>query len=131
MPSVLLDTHILIWWQFESSRLSRAQSHALLGLEKSGEQPFLSAISLREIASLLASGRVQVPIPGDAWLDEIESDLIVLPITAKIAAESVRLGDEFPRDSADQIIAATARCHGLTLMTSNKRIRNWGRVPVV
>jgi PIN domain nuclease of toxin-antitoxin system len=82
MPSVLLDTHILIWWQFESSRLSRAQSQ-------------------------------------------------VLPITAKIAAESVRLGDEFPRDPADQIIAATARCHGLTLMTSDKRIRNWGRVPVV
>ena len=130
MP-VLLDTHILIWWQFDSSRLSRAQSHLLLNMEKSGEQPFLSAISLREIASLLASSRVEIPIPGDIWLDEVESGFIVLPITARIATESVRLGDGFPRDPADQIIAATARCHGLSLMTSDDRIRRWGRVPVV
>jgi PIN domain nuclease of toxin-antitoxin system len=131
MSPVLLDTHVLIWWQFDSSRLSGAQRRRLLDIEKSGERPFLSAITLREIASLLASGRVTIPIPADTWLDEIESDLIVLPITGKIAAESVRLGDQFPRDPADQIIAATARCHGLTLMTSDERIRKWGRVPVV
>jgi Uncharacterized protein conserved in bacteria len=131
MQPVLLDTHILIWWQFDSARLSKAQSHRLLAFEKSGEKPFLSAISLREIASLLSSGRVEIPIPADVWLDEVESDLIVLPITARIAAESVRLGERFRRDPADQIIAATARCHGLGLMTSDDRNRRWGGVPIV
>jgi len=65
------------------------------------------------------------------WLEEIESELVVLPITARIAAESVRLGDDFPKDPAGQLIAATARCHGLTLMTADERIRRWGRVPLL
>jgi PIN domain nuclease of toxin-antitoxin system len=131
MPQILLDTHILVWWQFDSARLSRAQIQMLLDVEKRGQRSFLSAISLREIANLTATGRLEIPIATDTWLEEIESDLVVLPITAKIAAESVRLGDGFPQDPADQIIAATARSHGLTLMTADEHIRRWGRVPVV
>jgi PIN domain nuclease of toxin-antitoxin system len=57
--------------------------------------------------------------------------LTILPLTAKIAAESVRLGDDFPNDPADQIIVATARCHNLTLITADERIRKWGKVRVV
>jgi prevent-host-death family protein len=37
----------------------------------------------------------------------------------------------FPAILADEIIAATAPCHGLGLMTSDDRIRRWGGVPVV
>jgi len=131
MAQVLLDTHILIWWQLDSARLSRAQLHTLLDLEKRGQPRFLSAISLREIANLIATGRLEIPASTDSWLDEIESDLIVLPITARIAAESVRLGEDFPKDPADQIIVATARCHGLTLITADERIRRWGKVPLL
>jgi PIN domain nuclease of toxin-antitoxin system len=43
----------------------------------------------------------------------------------------VRLGDDFHRDPADQIIVATARCHGLTLITGDDRIRKWGKVRVL
>jgi PIN domain nuclease of toxin-antitoxin system len=32
---------------------------------------------------------------------------------------------------ADQIIVATARCHGLRLMTADERIRRWGKVPLI
>ena len=131
MAQVLLDTHILIWWQLDSARLSRAQLQTLQDLEKRGQPRFLSAISLREIASLTATGRLEIPTAADIWLEEIESDLMVLPITARIAAESVRLGEDFPKDPADQIIAATARCHGLTLITADERIRRWGRVPLL
>ncbi len=57
--------------------------------------------------------------------------LTSLPLTASIAVESVRLGDDFHRDPADQIIVATARCHGLTLITADERIRKWGKVNLV
>ena len=69
----------------------------------------------------------------DAWLDSTYSHplLIIFPLTAKIAAESVRLGDDFPNDPADQIIVATACCHNLTLITADERIRKWGKVRVV
>jgi PIN domain nuclease of toxin-antitoxin system len=47
------------------------------------------------------------------------------------SAEGVRLADEFPNDPADQIIVATARCHNLTLITADERIRKWGKVRIV
>jgi PIN domain nuclease of toxin-antitoxin system len=46
-------------------------------------------------------------------------------------SEDVRLGDDFPNDPADQIIVATARCHNLTLITADERIRKWGKVRIV
>lgn len=102
-------------------------------LERRGEPAAVSAISLWELAKLAEKGRIQSALPLDLWLEQIVShpSLIVLPLTAKIAAESVLLGDDFHKDPADQIIVATARCHGLRLMTADERIRRWGKVSVI
>ena len=133
MISYLLDTHILFWWRMDFSRLTRAQAQILDELEERDQPASLSAISLRELAQMIHRGRAVVEMQLDAWLDSIESHplLTILPLTAKIAAESVRLGDDFPNDPADQIIVATARCHNLTLITADERIRKWGKVRVV
>ncbi|HYL35317.1 MAG TPA: PIN domain-containing protein [Bryobacteraceae bacterium] len=71
--------------------------------------------------------------PLESWLGDVESHplLAIFPITSSIAAESVRLGADMHRDPADQIIVATARCHGLTVLTADERIRKWGKVRVV
>ncbi|HWY49324.1 MAG TPA: type II toxin-antitoxin system VapC family toxin [Bryobacteraceae bacterium] len=133
MISYLLDTHILFWWRMDFSRLTRAQAQILDELEEGDQPAGLSAISLRELAQMIHRGRAVVEMQLDAWLDSIESHplLTILPLTGKIAAESVRLGDDFPNDPADQIIVATARCHNLTLITADERIRKWGKVRVV
>jgi PIN domain nuclease of toxin-antitoxin system len=77
-------------------------------------------------------GRLQIDGSLDVRLDEFQSHprLTVLPVTAAVAAESVRLGRDFPKDPADRIIAATARCHGLRLMTADENIRRWGKLPL-
>jgi PIN domain nuclease of toxin-antitoxin system len=131
--SYLLDTHILFWWRMDFSRLSGPQALILDELEKQGQPAGLSAITLRELAQMIHRGRAIVGMELDAWLDSIDSHplLTMFPLTAKIATESVRLGDDFPNDPADQIIVATARCHDLTLITADERIRKWGRVRVV
>jgi PIN domain nuclease of toxin-antitoxin system len=131
--SYLLDTHILLWWRTEPRRLSRTQAQVLEELEEQGRPVGLSAISLREFAMMLHRRRINVDLPLDLWLESIESHPLItlLPLTTKIAAESVRLGDDFPRDPADQIIVATARCHGLTLITADEQIRKWGKVNLV
>lgn len=130
MISYLLDTHILFWWRMDFDRLSKAQARVLDELEEHGQPAGLSAISLRELAQMIHRGRATVGMQLEAWLDGIESHplLTILPLTAPIATESVHLGDDFPNDPADQIIVATARCHNLTLITADERIRNWGRV---
>jgi PIN domain nuclease of toxin-antitoxin system len=131
--SYLLDTHILLWWRTEHRLLSRSQVQVLDQLEEQGQPVGLSAISLREFAMMMHRRRVDVEMSLEVWLDGIESHplITILPLTTKIVAESVRLGDDFPGDPADQIIVATARCHGLTLITANERIRKWGKVNLV
>lgn len=131
--SYLLDTHILFWWRMDFSRLSRAQAQILDELEERDQPAGLSAISLRELAQMIHRGRAVVDMQLDAWLDSIDSHplLSIFPLTAQIAAESARLGDDFPNDPADQIIVATARCHNLTLITADERIRKWGQVRFV
>ncbi len=133
MISYLLDTHILVWWLLDVHRLSKLQTGVLYELFQTNQPAGLSALSLRETAFMIQRGRIEVDASLDAWLDSIDSHplLTILPLTAKIAAESVRLGDDFPNDPADQIIVATARCHNLTLITADERIRKWGKVRVV
>jgi PIN domain nuclease of toxin-antitoxin system len=133
MISHLLDTHILLWWRTEFPKLSKVQAQVLQELEEQGQPVGLSAISLREFAMMIHRRRISIDIPLEVWLDSIESHplITILPLTTRIAAESVRLGDDFPRDPAVQIIVATARCHGLSLVTADERIRNWGKVNLV
>lgn len=128
-----LDTHILVWWRLNDAHLSRAQFRVLEEIEQTGEAVGLSAISLRELARMIERGRLVVDTPLDKWFDDLESSPLIdiLPLTPAIAIESVRLGDDFARDPADQIIVATARCHGLTLVTADERIRKWGKVKVI
>lgn len=131
--SYLLDTHILVWWRQDFKRLRKVQAQVLQDLEERGQVSGVSAISLRELAKMIQRGRIELDVPLEAWLSEIEQHplLNVFPLTSKIAAESVRLGDDFHRDPADQIIVATARCHDLTLVTADDRIRKWGKVRVL
>ncbi len=78
-------------------------------------------------------GRLEIPAPLELWLEEVETHPLIkiLPLTARIVAESIRLGRDFHNDPADQMIVATARCHGLRLVTADERIRRWGKVPLV
>jgi len=133
MSAILLDTHILVWWRLDSKRLSRNQVKRLQDLENRQEPVAISAITLWEIAMLSARGRIEISEPPEVWLGEIEGHPLieVLPLTARIAAESVRLGPDFHNDPADQLIVATARLHGLPLMTADRRIHRWGKVPVL
>jgi PIN domain nuclease of toxin-antitoxin system len=133
MSGILLDTHVLIWWRLDSRWLSRNQARRLEDLESRQKPMAISAITLWEIATLSARGRIEIAQPLDAWLEELEGHPLidVLPLTGRIAAESVRLGPDFHNDPADQIIVATARIHGLSLMTADERIRGWGKVPII
>lgn len=133
MLSLLLDTHILVWWRSEPARLTKQQAQTLLECERRRDAVAISVITLWELAKLVERGYREIHIPLLEWLEELESHplLRVLPLTARIIAESAQLGEDFHRDPADQLIVATARCHGLRLVTADDRIRKWGRVAIL
>ena len=120
----LIDTHILLWWCLDRPQLLGPHDKILLDIESHEETVGLSIISFWEIAKLVAMKRYDLARPIDKWFDEMEQhpNLKILPLTGKIILDSTRLGPHFPKDPADQLIAATARCHGLRLMTADDRI---------
>ncbi|MFC1612092.1 type II toxin-antitoxin system VapC family toxin [Myxococcota bacterium] len=128
-----MDTHVLVWWWAGDSQLPRSYADLLGQLVERGEPAAISDISLWEIAMLVDRGRLEVAATVDTFLSEIEDHAAVqvLPIDGRIAAESTRLGPSFPRDPADRIIGATARCHGLPLMTLDRRIRDSGVISII
>jgi PIN domain nuclease of toxin-antitoxin system len=130
VAGVLLDTHILLWWGSSPHKLAKSQAQLLEEMEERGEPVGISAITLWELAKMVSRGRLEIHEPVDLWLEEVENHplISVFPLTARIVAESACLGDDFHQDPADQIIVATARCHGLKLMTDDDRIRKWGKV---
>ncbi len=131
--TLLLDTHVLLWWLRDEPGLTPQQVQALDRAEAAGDALALSAISLWEIAKLADAARIQLTHSLDGFLEALEhhSRLRVLPLSARVALESTRLAPRFHRDPADQIIAATARVHGLRLVTADGRIRASGVVSVV
>ena len=133
MTDVLLDTHIVVWWSSAPERLTRRQRAILKARQQSGETVAISAITLWELAMLAEKGRIQVPMSIDSWLEEIETDseIVVLPLTREVALDSLRLGSEFQKDPADRIIVATARCNGLSLLTSDDQIVRSQKVLVI
>jgi PIN domain nuclease of toxin-antitoxin system len=128
----VLDTQAWLWSVIDHPRLSRRARTALRAVAVH-ERIGLAAISLKEAAWHMAHGRIAVAEgfgPWPLWLRQAAAapQLEVLPLTVDVAIESEQLGDLFPPDPADRLIAATARVHNLTLITSDRPIRKSGAV---
>jgi PIN domain nuclease of toxin-antitoxin system len=127
----LLDTHALVWAVDAPEKLS-AKCRKIL-LDGSHHPVGLSAISLWEIAHKAAAGKLQLSQPLAAWIAAATRSPFVeiLPLDERVAVESAQLPGSFHRDPADRIIVATARLHGLVLMTKDDAIRNYPPVTTV
>lgn len=117
---ILLDTHVFLWLAGDQRRLTTAAKRAL------GDTRLLADISLREIALLDRSGRIQLEEPLVDWLREALEvhEVEVVAIDARIAARSVRIAQNFHGDPADQLIAATAIELDVPLVTADELLRS-------
>lgn len=122
--TVILDTHVWVWWLLPDSPLPEKDRKALDRLA-SDQGICLSAISLWEVQMLHNKKRVQLPIPFATWLRRAASAdmLTVLPLNADtvIAVDDLPAG--FHGDPADRMIVGTARAHNLPLATRDEVIK--------
>jgi PIN domain nuclease of toxin-antitoxin system len=125
---IVLDTHIWVWWVHDAPELPPEYRAIVVDHETTGLG--VSAISCWEVAKLVELGRLELPLPVDAWLTRAlaEPGIRWLPLTPEIAVESTRLPAPFHRDPADQIIVATARIYRCPLVTVDGRIRGYPHV---
>jgi PIN domain nuclease of toxin-antitoxin system len=120
---ILLDTHVVVWLAFDSSRLSRPARSAIDQARERKDGLAISDITLLELATLASKGRIRLDVSLESFLREVETRFVILPISALICVAALQLPPASPKDPADRIIAATAIVKGLRLLTADREIR--------
>lgn len=131
-PTLLLDTHIWLWWLLGQPELASKERDALDALAAAGTPPGLSVISLWEAQMLAAKGRLSIDVPLTHWLPTAVAteSVTLLPMDVAVILALDKLPTGFHGDPADRIIVATARAHGLPLATRDRNIRRSRAVKV-
>lgn len=125
----LLDTHAFLWAATDEE--DKLSAKAARGINTTPyEQLAISDVTLQEIGLLLDAGRISFKGKPAAILGDLLNYVTVLPITLDIAIAAPALalphGDQF-----DRIITATAKLHGLTLITKDANITDSAVVPTL
>ena len=128
---IVIDTHVWLWWVDGSPRLTPDYQRVLQEHEATGIG--VSAISCWEVAKLVEYKRLELSCTIIEWLDTALGypGVQLLPLTPQVAAESTQLPGNFHRDPADQIIVATARVLGCSLLTVDEKIRDYLHVQLL
>jgi PIN domain nuclease of toxin-antitoxin system len=105
--------------------LSKSAARAVSRAE-TGNGMAIASITLWEIAQLIDAGRIVVRGSPEGFLKLIlqRPRLVVLDLSPEIAALAFQFPSDFPNDPADRIIAATARAHGLPLVSRDERMQD-------
>ncbi len=121
--NLLIDTHIWIWSKLDPKRIGKRAAEEL---SKSGNELWLSPVSVWEALALMQKGRIRVENPL-AWVERAADQLREAPLTQEIVRTSFALS--LPdADPADRFLAATAKVLKLTLVTADQRLLGLGEI---
>ena len=125
---ILLDTHAWFWALNEPERLSKKALKTIMAT-KPGDRG-IASISIWEFAMMVTREKVRISMALDQWLEQavLNTGITVFPLSPRIAVESCTLPGKFHNDPADRLITATARVHGLTLVTKDTKITEYKHV---
>ena len=120
---LLVDTHLLLWAAYQPERLS---STARSLIEERSNTLIFSAASIWEVS--IKSGLGREDFTADARVLRrglLEADYQEVPISG---AHTAAVADLPPthKDPFDRILVAQARQEGLTLLTSDRTVADYG-----
>ena len=127
---IVLDTHAFVWFVDNTSMLSK-KALSLITSELTSGTVYISSISVWEILTLVAKGRIEFSIPADIWIERCEKTGVFqfVPVDNSICRLSTTLG--LHGDPADRFIAATSIYLGATLVTKDRKLRQSKKVTTV
>ena len=127
---IVVDTCVVIWLASDPSLLSAAATDAIRTARANGGVG-ISCISLFELAWLAKNQRIVLKTSLEAFLLEVETRFLILPITAAVTRIAVEFPSPYPLDPIDRIIGATALDRGVPLVTKDKMIRKAKELSVI
>jgi PIN domain nuclease of toxin-antitoxin system len=116
--SLLLDTHIILWWLTDDETLSDGIKDTL----EHAADVYVSPASLWEITIKQSIGKLKAP--SDLAELVVASGFRPMPIVHDHAIAAGRL-PPIHRDPFDRMLVAQARCEDLTLVTRDPEIRRY------
>jgi PIN domain nuclease of toxin-antitoxin system len=117
---LLLDTHTLLWWDRQDSRLSERTRELVMDAEN---EIMLSAVSALEIAIKSSAGRLDLALSPGEYV-ESRTDLYrltPLPVTIEHAVHVASL-PRLHRDPFDRLIVAQAQVERVPIITNDPGI---------
>ena len=121
---IVLDTHVLLWLDRDDKVLGE-QSRGLIDRVWRTDRVAVNAISFWESAMLAAKGRIELPIPAEAWRsDLLQAGIQEISLDGRLSLIAAQLRN-FHKDPADRFIVATAIHHRATLVTADADILGW------
>lgn len=127
--TLLLDTHIALWLDSGHDRLHHSTRALIDDCWQNGGTIFLSSVTTWEIALLVDTGRIELDVPVDTWIERFfdRPGIESVPLAHHAAARSYQLNHLEHRDPADRLLIATAIELGSPLVTYDERITQFGK----
>jgi PIN domain nuclease of toxin-antitoxin system len=116
---LLLDTHVVLWWQRDDRRLNHAARRAIAR----ADVVWVSAVSGWEVAIKVALGRLRLSEPFRVLL--AADDFAELPLTLEHADALGALPAHHP-DPFDRVLVAQARVEGATIVSHDRALAPYG-----
>lgn len=117
--TVLLDTHVILWWQRNDRRLGREARRAIA----EADVVWVSAVSGWEVAIKCALGRLRLDEPFRVLL--AADDFTELPMTLA-HAEYLQMLPVHHADPFDRMLVAQALAERATLVTHDRAFEPYG-----
>lgn len=124
MRNAVTDTHALIWYLEDSSRLSSAANQAFDRCDKGEIVVYIPTICIVEIVYLQERGRISADMKAqlEAGLMAGTSGMVLANLTSEVVDALATIPRDSVPDMPDRIIAATAIHLGLPLISKDSKM---------
>jgi PIN domain nuclease of toxin-antitoxin system len=126
MIRVVADTHAVLWYLYNDSRLSATALAFMDGVDQAGDQIAISSITLAEMVYLIEKGKISATAFERvvAVLEQANATLVEVPFDRTIADVMRGIDRLQVPDLPDRIVTATAIQCGVPLVSRDRKIRS-------
>ena len=126
---MLLDTHTWLWHALGDAKRVGPGARREIDRAAARAVAVVSVVSMFEVASLAASGRIRLATSSEAWMRQsIDAGRIrIAEVTSAIAIEAGSIPTAALPDPMDRLLVATARTLDIPIVTRDSRILDYIR----